>query len=103
MKTLNGAVKKESATKELVKNMVGSLLDGYRLILAEITYRMPDHPSLLQEFIWQELDLYPKLPVLNKFIAFWETSLDGKIFRVRVAWRGIAEPIDYRYPASEIN
>ncbi len=80
-----------------------SLLDGYRLVLAEITYRLPDYPDLLQEFIWQDLDIRPKFPVLNKFLAFWDANLEGKIFRVRVAWRGIAEPIDYRYPVTEVH
>jgi len=72
-------------------------LNGYRLILADIVYRMPDHPGILQNFIWQELDLYPKLPILNRFIAFWNKNLDGKIHSIKVAWRGIAEPIDYKY------
>ena len=43
-------------------------LEGYRLVTAQIVYRLPDHPALLQEFIWQELDLAPKFPVLNKFL-----------------------------------
>src|SRR4051794_18560600 len=34
-------------------------LKGYRLATAEILYRMPDHPSLLQTFIWQHYDLAP--------------------------------------------
>ena len=33
------------------------MLKGYRLTTAEILYHMPDHPKLLQSFIWQELDL----------------------------------------------
>ena len=28
-------------------------LNGYRLTTAEIIYHMPDHPELLQEFIYQ--------------------------------------------------
>ena len=28
-------------------------LMGYRLATAEITYRMPDHPAILQTFVWQ--------------------------------------------------
>lgn len=31
-------------------------LKGYRLATAEITYRLPDHPSLLQTFVWQHYD-----------------------------------------------
>jgi uncharacterized protein Usg len=31
-------------------------LRGYRLATAEITYRLPDHPSLLQTFVWQHYE-----------------------------------------------
>jgi Usg-like family len=30
---------------------------GYRLTTAEIIYHLPDHPALLQSFIWQKFDL----------------------------------------------
>ena len=43
-------------------------LNGYRLTTAEIIYRLPDHPALVQTFIWQGLDLVPKFPELNKFL-----------------------------------
>ena len=36
------------------------MLKGYRLTTAEILYHMPDHPKLLQSFVWQELDLEPQ-------------------------------------------
>ena len=62
-------------------------LRGYRLTTAEILYRLPDHPVMLQSFIWQDLDLAPKFPVLKKFLYFWETNLDGKLYSVRVASR----------------
>lgn len=62
-------------------------LRGYRLTTAEILYRLPDYPVMLQSFIWQDLDLAPKYPVLKKFLYFWETSLEGKLHSVRVASR----------------
>ena len=37
-------------------------LQGYRLSTAEILYHLPDHPALLQTFLWQQLDLAPKFP-----------------------------------------
>jgi uncharacterized protein Usg len=64
-------------------------LRGYRLTTAEILYHMPDHPAVLQSFIWQELDIAPKYPVLNKFLHFWEESLEGKLHSVRIAARGL--------------
>ncbi len=61
------------------------MLHDYRLTTAEILYHLPDHPKLLQSFIWQELDLAPKFPTLRKFLDFWDRELDGKIHSVRVA------------------
>ncbi|HLJ51839.1 MAG TPA: aspartate-semialdehyde dehydrogenase [Rhizomicrobium sp.] len=67
-------------------------LRGYRLTTAEILYRLPDHPAMLQSFIWQDLDLAPRFPKLSKFLQFWQTSLDGKLFSVRVASCGMVSP-----------
>lgn len=60
-------------------------LRDYRLTTAEILYHMPDHPDLLQTYIWQALDLAPKYPELHKFLTFWQHNLDGKLHSVRVA------------------
>lgn len=64
-------------------------LDGYRITTAEILYHMPDHPELLQTYLWQDLDLAPTFPVLNKFLDFWNRSLDGRLHSVRVGHTGI--------------
>ncbi len=72
-------------------------LKGYRLTTAEILYHMPDHPAVLQTFIWQEFDVAPRFPVLTKFLRFWETSIDGKLHSVRVAARGLISPAELRH------
>jgi uncharacterized protein Usg len=69
-------------------------LQGYSLTTAEILYHMPDHPAVLQSFIWQEFDMAPKFPVLHKFLHFWDGHLDGKLHSVRVAARGLIAPSD---------
>jgi uncharacterized protein Usg len=43
-------------------------LAGFSLTTAEILYRLPDHPSLLQSYIWQEYDLHPRFPRLRTFL-----------------------------------
>lgn len=60
-------------------------LNHFRLTTAHILYHMPDHPGLLQSFVWQEYDLAPKFPVLHKFLDFWTRNLDGKLHSVEVA------------------
>jgi uncharacterized protein Usg len=64
-------------------------LEGWRLATAEILYRMPDHPAVLQSFIWQHLDLAPQFPELRRFLKFWEQNLDGPIHSVRVCRSGL--------------
>lgn len=71
-------------------------LAGYSLTTAEILYRMPDHPSLLQSFIWQEYDIHPSFPRLQDFLQFWSRNLDGKLYRVTVAHRKLIAPTELR-------
>ena len=56
----------------------------FRLTTAEILYRMPDHPALLQTYVWQKMDLAPGYPELRRFLDFWEANLDGKLHSIRV-------------------
>ena len=57
---------------------------GYRITTAEIIYRLPDHPALLQSFIWQKFDLAPDFPELCKFLEFWKLNIEGKLHSVNV-------------------
>ena len=59
-------------------------LNDYRLTTAEILYHLPDHPAVLQSYVWQELDLAPTYPMLRGFLAFWQRELHGKLHSVRV-------------------
>lgn len=68
-------------------NAVALQLRDYRLTTAEILYHMPDHPGLLQTFVWQEYDLAPRFPELRRFLDFWSRNLDGKLHSVKVANR----------------
>ena len=77
-------------------------LHQYRLTTAEILYHMPDHPALLQSFIWQDLDLVPEFPVLRKFLEFWNRSLDGKLHSVKVASTGLISPAEFRFADAEL-
>jgi uncharacterized protein Usg len=71
-------------------------LEGYGLTTATILYGMPDHPSVLQSFIWQQYDLAPKFPVLIKFLDFWRRELEGPLHSVQVAHSGLIRPAEFR-------
>ena len=71
-------------------------LQNYRLTTAEIIYRLPDHPVLLQSYIWQELDLAPHFPVLRKFLDFWTRNIEGKLHTVRIAQAQLIKAAEIR-------
>lgn len=76
---------------------LGLQLRDYRLTTAEILYFLPDHPGLLQSFVWQELDLAPRFPALRRFLAFWQRELDGPLHSIRVASGGPICPASVRH------
>jgi uncharacterized protein Usg len=69
-------------------------VNGYGLTTAHILYRRPDHPWLLQTYVWQDYDLCPKFPELFKFLEFWQKSLDGPLFSVTVAHSKLIKPAE---------
>lgn len=71
-------------------------LEGYGLTTAEIHYRMPDHPSLLQLYVWQAYDVAPEFPSLRGFLHYWECELDGALHSVRIAHRRLISPAEWR-------
>lgn len=79
------------------------MFNHYRLTTAEILYHLPDHPHILQTYLWQELDLAPKFPVLQKFLVFWERELEGKLHSVNVAHVGIIQPGEWRNTKVELS
>ena len=82
-----------------VENHFQKQLRGYRLTTAEILYHLPDHPAVLQSYIWQELDIAPRYPVLNRFLEFWTREIDGKLHSVRVASVGLVQPSAWKHAA----
>ena len=66
------------------------------LTTAEILYRLPDHPSLLQQFVWQTHDLAPRFPVLGRFLDHWRREVEATLHSVRVAHNALVTPAEWR-------
>jgi uncharacterized protein Usg len=80
----------------------GLQLRDYRLTTAEILYHLPDYPELLQSYVWQDLDIAPKFPVLHKFLTFWERNLEGRLHSVKIASAKLVKPAEFRFAAAEM-
>jgi uncharacterized protein Usg len=71
-------------------------VEGYGLTTANILYRRPDHPWLLQSYVWQNYDLYPDFPELRSFLGFWQKSLEGVLHSVTVAHSRLVKPAEIK-------
>jgi uncharacterized protein Usg len=78
-------------------------LEGYGLTTANILYGMPDHPTLLQTYVWQSYDLAPRFPRLREFLDFWARELDGPLHSVRVAHKRLIGPREVRTVTTELS
>ncbi len=73
----------------------------YRLTTAEIFYRFPDYPKLLQTYLWQDMDIAPDFPKLTRFLAYWEHNLEGRLHTVRIANAELVRPQEIAYAAHD--
>lgn len=78
-------------------------LEGYGLTTASILYRLPDHPHLLQTYVWQEYDLAPQFPILHEFLDFWQRELAGPLYSVTVSHARLIRPAEFRAVDGEIS
>ncbi len=60
-------------------------LQGWRLATARILYHIPDHPKLLQTFVWQTYDLAPEFPRIVRFIDFWKREIEADLHSIEIA------------------
>ena len=49
------------------------------LVSLHVFYYMPDHRDLIQEFMWQTMDIKPKYPRVNKFLNYWKENIEAVI------------------------
>jgi uncharacterized protein Usg len=76
-------------------------LEGYGLTTANILYRLPDHPAMLQTFVWQHYDLAPAFPELQRFLDFWRREIEGPLHSVTVAHQKMISPAECRMVTEE--
>lgn len=59
-------------------------------------YRLPDHPLVLQTYVWQDYDLAPDFPEMHGFLKFWQEKLDGPLHSVRYVHRQVISAQEWR-------
>jgi uncharacterized protein Usg len=78
-------------------------LEGWRLATAQVLYYIPDHPSLIQSFIWQTLDRAPDYPRIHQFLEFWRREIDAVIHSVELATGETLAPAKFTNAATMLH
>lgn len=71
----------------------------YSMVTIRVLYYIPDYQHLVNEFIWQTLDLHPRYPRVRRFLDHWRREIDAVIKEImicdhsKIDWRsGIIIP-----------
>jgi uncharacterized protein Usg len=71
-------------------------VEGYGLSTVRIHYYLPDHRSLLQQFVMQQYDIAPRFPELDRFLDYWRREIDAVLHSVEVAHKHLIGPAEWR-------
>ena len=77
-------------------------LKGHGLLTAQVFYFLPDYPSLIQQYVWQDYDEAPDYPILFKFLDHWRREIEAKIQSVRIAHQLTIGPREFRHVDHEL-
>ncbi len=67
-------------------------MQGFGLSTVQMHCDMPDHRSLLPQFVMQQHDVTPSVTELDRFFAFWRREFDAVLHSVRVAHKQLSGP-----------
>ena len=54
-------------------------LDDYSIVTVNVLYYMPDYQQIVNEFLWQTLDLRPRYPRVHRFLDYWHREIEAVI------------------------
>jgi len=54
------------------------------LVTLNVYYWMPDYENILQQMVWQTMDVKPKYPRINKFLDYWHNNIDAIVSKIEI-------------------
>ena len=54
------------------------------LVTLNIFYWMPNYENILQQFIWQTMDVKPKYPRVHRFLDYWHNNIDAVVNEIEI-------------------
>ena len=60
------------------------LITRKTLVTLNIFYWMPNYENILQQFIWQTMDVKPKYPRVYRFLDYWHNNIDAVVNEIEI-------------------
>ena len=54
------------------------------LVTLNVYYWMTDYDNILQQFVWQTMDVKPKYPRINKFLDYWHNNIEAIVSEIQI-------------------
>ena len=54
------------------------------LVTLNVYYWMPDYENILQQLVWQTMDVKPKYPKVQKFLNYWHNNIDAIVNEIQI-------------------
>ena len=54
------------------------------LVTLNVYYWMPDYRNILQQLVWQTMDVKPKYPKVHKFLDYWHNNIDAIVNEIQI-------------------
>ena len=54
------------------------------LVTLNVFYWMPDYENILQQFIWQTMDVKPKYQRVHRFLDYWHNNIDAVVNEIEI-------------------
>ena len=64
--------------------MPGIIITRKILVTLNVYYWMPDYENLIQQFMWQTMDVKPKYPRVQKFLNYWHNNIDAIVSEIQI-------------------
>ncbi len=60
------------------------IINNKTLVTLNVYYWMPDYENILQQFVWQTVDIKPKYPRIHKFLDYWHNNIDAIVSEIQI-------------------
>ena len=78
-------MKTETVTNNMRWLVAYVKLDKWELTTIQVYYYIPDYEHIVNLFMFQDDDVPPKYPRMQRFVQYWEENIIAKIESIKIS------------------